>query len=109
MTPALTAGAAQHRRGRDRRRGIGERHPAMQGHERDLHAEAEDDQRERRIAPGRSRQSGHDVADLHAAARLARRQHHEGDQEHRLAEERKRHIDAARAARGAASSSCATR
>ena len=71
----------------------------MQGHERDLHAEAEDDERERRVAPGRSRQRGDDVANLHAAVRLARRQHDEGDQQHRLAEQRKRHIDAARAAR----------
>ena len=71
----------------------------MQRHERDLHAEADDDERKRRIAPGRSRQRGDDVANLHAAVRLARRQHDEGDQQHRLAEQRKRHIDAAGAAR----------
>ena len=48
---------------------------------------------------GEAGQRGHDVADLHAAARLARRQHDEGDQQHRLAEQRKRQIDAAGAAR----------
>ena len=99
MTPRLDPGAAQDRCGRDRRRGVGERHPAMQGHERDLHAEAQDDERERRIPPRRSDARSHDVANLRAAVRLARRQHDEGDQEHRLAEQRKRHIDGAGAER----------
>ena len=71
----------------------------MQRHERDLHAEADDDERERRIAPGRTWQRRHDVANLRGSARLARSQHDEGDQEHRLTEQRERHIDGAGSAR----------
>ena len=71
----------------------------MQGHERDLHAEADDDERERRILPGRSRQSRDDIANLRGSARLAGRKHDEGDQKHRLADERERHIDPAGATR----------
>ena len=91
--------AAQHGSGRDWRRRIGERHPAVERHEPDLHPEAEDEQRERRIAPGRDRQRGDDVANVEAAARLPRGEHDEGDQQDRFAKERERQIDAAGAAR----------
>ncbi len=67
----------------------------MQRRQRNLHPEANDEKRERRITPGRSGQRRHDVANLHTAARLACRKQHEGDQKEGLAKQRERHIDVA--------------
>ena len=56
-------------------------------------------ERQRCIAPRRSRQRGDDVTDLHAAARLAGRQQHESHQQECLAEHRECHVDATGARR----------
>ena len=48
----LDARAAQHRRDRNRRGVIGQRHPAIEWNHADLHSEAGNDQPQRRVAPG---------------------------------------------------------
>jgi len=95
----LDGGAAEHGRGWNGRRRIGERHPAMHRHERDFQSKSGDRQRQRRVPPRRSRQRGHDVGDPQAAAWLACREQHEAHQQERLAEYREGHIDTARAPR----------
>ena len=92
----LDAGAAEHGGGRDRRRGVGERHPAVQRNEAHLGAEAGDQQRERRVAPGRTGQGGDDVGNSQAPVRLARGEHGEGEEEKGLAEDGEGHVDAPR-------------
>jgi hypothetical protein len=91
--------AAQHGRSRNRRRRIGERHPAVQRDEAHLHAEAGYDEGDRRIAPRRSGQRRNHIFDAKAAVRLARREHGEGQEQQGLAEDGEGHVNAAGAPR----------
>ena len=91
----LDGSAAQHRGGRNGRRRVGERHPAVRRHRPDLEREARDREAKRRVAPRRLRKGRDDVADLHAAVGLAGRERHEAHQQERLAQHGEGHVDTA--------------
>ena len=90
----LHARAAEDGRGRNRRRGVGQRHPAVERNEAHLRAEAGDEERERGVAPGGARQGGDHVGNPEASVGLAGREHAEREEKEGLAEDGEGHVDA---------------